>query len=48
MVPYADFLFYSQLASVLHALIFWQVYVDGTYQPLLLPVDETTWRQIVQ
>ena len=48
MVPYADFVFFSELAAMLHAIVWWQIWPDGSYQPLLMPVDDATWRQIVQ
>ena len=48
MVPYRDWLFYSELAASIHAILFWHVWQDGSFQPLLMPVDEETWRQIVQ
>ena len=48
MIPYADWLFYAEMAQALHALLFWTMWSNGTYQPLLMPVDDATWRQIMQ
>jgi hypothetical protein len=48
MVPYADYLFITELAHAVHAIVFWHVWEDGTYIPLMLPVDEETWRMVVQ
>ena len=48
MAPYRDWVYYSTLALELHAIVFWQVWDDGTYQPLMFPVSDTVWRQLVQ
>lgn len=47
-VPYDDFVLYTVMAAEIHAIIFWHIWDDGSYQPLMLPVDEDTWRQILQ
>ena len=47
MVPYAEWLFYAGLATALHCIIWWQLFPSGDYQPLLMPVNERTWRELV-
>lgn len=48
MVPYVDYVYYTELALAAHAIIFWHVYPTGDYIPLMLPVDDVTWRLLVQ
>ena len=47
MVPYSEWLYYSAIATALHAIVFWHVHPDGDFQPYLFPVPEHVWRLIV-
>jgi len=47
MVPYSEWLYYSSIATMLHAIIWWHIWPDGDFIPLLQPVNERTWSEIV-
>ena len=47
MVPYSEWLYYSAIAQALHCLIYWHVWENGDFIPLLQPVDDKTWQAIV-
>ena len=46
MIQYRDYMLVMRLAWHFHAIVFWYTTSVGDYQPLLMPVDENTWRRI--
>ena len=48
MIPFDEWLFYSSIATALHCILYWHVYPSGDFIPFLQPVDDRTWRQLVQ
>lgn len=45
-IPRSDYLQIYAFANLIHAIVFWQRTSTGDYQPLLLPVDEATWKDV--
>ena len=44
----AEILYWAAYAAECHAILFWNVWPNGDYQPLMFPVDEATWSLVVQ
>ncbi len=44
-VTHADMLYVATLAVVFHAIVFWHKGAFG-WQPVLLPLDVGTWREV--
>jgi hypothetical protein len=43
---FSDWFYFSVMAQTLCCLLFWHYHRDGDYQPILMPLDEKTWRAI--
>lgn len=48
MVPYADWLYWMSFAQDCHAIVWWHLWEDGSFQPLLMPVNDETWEELLQ
>ena len=47
MVPWPEYIYYSAIATALHAIIWWHLFPDGNFQPYLMPVSDEVWAAIV-
>jgi hypothetical protein len=48
MIPSAIYLYWKVLAADLHCILWWHVFSNGDYLPLMQPVDDETWELMVQ